>query len=213
MQDLRNKDKVLKKVRQALTNRMEDPNLDIDHSSSVYHKLKDSLDIHFAEEFSKVNGNFIYCGNNEEFIKSFKLLLVDKKWNSLFCRDKQLQELLSEANIPYFTEESDFNDLEASITGCEFLIARLGSILVSSAQDSGRRLNVFPHAHIVVAKSNQLVEDIKDAFSALKEKYSGELPSMISMITGPSRTADIEKTLVMGAHGPKEIFVFLIDNP
>ena len=54
--------------------------------------------------------------------------------------------------------------------------------------------------------------DLKDGFNRLKEKYGQKLPSMISTITGPSRTADIEKTLVLGAHGPKELYVFLIDD-
>jgi L-lactate dehydrogenase complex protein LldG len=47
----------------------------------------------------------------------------------------------------------------------------------------------------------------------IMQKYDGALPSMISFATGPSRTADIEKTLVLGAHGPKEVYVFLIDDP
>ena len=46
----------------------------------------------------------------------------------------------------------------------------------------------------------------------MKKKYPDNYPSMISLITGPSRTADIEKTLVMGAHGPKELYVFLIED-
>ncbi|RZL62420.1 MAG: hypothetical protein EOO93_08835, partial [Pedobacter sp.] len=66
--------------------------------------------------------------------------------------------------------------------------------------------------HIVIAKTSQLVLDLKDAFLLLKNKYGNQIPSMISNITGPSRTADIEKTLVLGAHGPKELFVFLIDD-
>lgn len=73
-------------------------------------------------------------------------------------------------------------------------------------------MNVFPASHIVFAHTNQIVLDIKDAMRGLKEKYPNGLPSMISLITGPSRTADIEKTLVMGAHGPEELYVFLLDN-
>ena len=166
----------------------------------------------FAEEFSKVSGNFIYCENIDELKKSLHLLVSEKKWNSIFCKEKKIQSFLDDIEIPYFKEEEDLVDLEIGISGCEFLIARLGSILVSSAQASGRRLNVFPHAHIVIAYTNQIVEDIKDAFAKLKEKYKENLPSMISLITGPSRTADIEKTLVMGAHGPKELYIFLIDS-
>jgi L-lactate dehydrogenase complex protein LldG len=54
--------------------------------------------------------------------------------------------------------------------------------------------------------------DLKDAFKIIKDRYGNQLPSMLSTITGPSRTADIEKTLVLGAHGPKELFVFLLDD-
>ncbi len=53
--------------------------------------------------------------------------------------------------------------------------------------------------------------DIKDALLFLKEKYNNQLPSLISFASGPSRTADIEKTLVTGVHGPKEVYCFLVE--
>jgi L-lactate dehydrogenase complex protein LldG len=56
------------------------------------------------------------------------------------------------------------------------------------------------------------VFDVKDAFEFLQQKYGEQLPSQISFATGPSRTADIEKTLVVGVHGPKEVFCFLLDK-
>ena len=71
---------------------------------------------------------------------------------------------------------------------------------------------VFPEIHLIVGYTSQLVPDLKQAFQQIRNKYDEEFPSMISLITGPSRTADIEKTLVMGAHGPKELYVFLIDD-
>lgn len=101
--------------------------------------------------------------------------------------------------------------MNTSISYCECLVARLGSVVVSSKQISGRRLIALPETHIIVAFTWQLVEDLKDALAFLKEKYQKKLPSSITFITGPSRTADIEKTLVLGAHGPKELFVFLVE--
>jgi L-lactate dehydrogenase complex protein LldG len=95
---------------------------------------------------------------------------------------------------------------------CEALIARNGSVMVSNQNAAGRRLSIFPHHHIVIARTGQMVLDLKDAFALLKNKYGNQIPSMISTITGPSRTADIEKTLVLGAHGPKELFVFLVED-
>ena len=84
--------------------------------------------------------------------------------------------------------------------------------MVSNGNAAGRRLSIYPHVHIVIAYTSQLVLDVKDGFKLLKEKYPENLPSMITNITGPSRTADIEKILVLGAHGPKELYVFLLEG-
>ena len=83
---------------------------------------------------------------------------------------------------------------------------------MSSALSSGRKLYAWPEVHLVAAYASQLVPEISDAIIGMRERYNGLIPSMLTMISGPSRTADIEKTLVMGAHGPKELFVFFIDD-
>jgi L-lactate dehydrogenase complex protein LldG len=84
-------------------------------------------------------------------------------------------------------------------------------MVLSSKVSSGRTTSVYAPVHICIAKTSQLVYDIKDAIESLKKKYGENLPSQISFATGPSRTADIEKTLVVGVHGPKEVYCFLID--
>ncbi len=94
----------------------------------------------------------------------------------------------------------------------EYLIARTGSVVLSSAQQQGRTVSVYAPVHICIAYTDQLVYDIKDGLQLIKEKYQGNIPSMISFATGPSRTADIEKTLVVGVHGPKEVYLFLVDE-
>jgi L-lactate dehydrogenase complex protein LldG len=138
-------------------------------------------------------------------------LSEQSQWPPAFCLDEGITRLLRQGQIPYSSTADDFQKLKIGITTCEYLISRLGSIMVSSRQSSGRRLNVFPETHIVVAYSHQLVPDLKQAFANIVNKYGRKLPSMITIITGPSRTADIEKTLVMGAHGPRELFLFLVD--
>ncbi|MCD4679307.1 MAG: LUD domain-containing protein, partial [Bacteroidales bacterium] len=160
-----------------------------------------------------VGGKFIFCEDENEFVQSLSFLIKENKWENVFCNDTKLVELLKRENIVLFNSaEKDFLKLKVGITQCEFLISRLGSVMVSSKQASGRRLNVFPEIHIVLAYASQLVPDLQDAFQKIKEKYPTGIPSLISVITGPSRTADIEKTLVMGAHGPRELYVFLIDD-
>jgi L-lactate dehydrogenase complex protein LldG len=92
------------------------------------------------------------------------------------------------------------------------LVARTGSIVLSSATESGRSTSVYAPVHICIAYTSQLVYDIKDALVSVQLKYGANLPSLITLATGPSRTADIEKTLVVGVHGPKEVFLFLVDD-
>jgi len=98
---------------------------------------------------------------------------------------------------------------DAGITACECLVAQTGSILVSSAR-GGRALSILPHAHVVVATPDQVVPTLADAFDQIRSRHAGRLPSMLSFITGPSRTGDIERILVLGAHGPKELLVILV---
>ena len=174
--------------------------------------MNDPLDITFATEFTKVAGKFVYCESRKDFLQKLKMLMNENFWGTVFCKDQKIQAMLSMAEIPFQFEEKDFKDLKVGITPCEYLIARLGSIVVSSKNDSGRSLNFFPEIHIVMAYTSQLVPDIKNAIAGLQKSYGDDYPSMMTVITGPSRTADIEKTLVMGAHGPKDVYVFLIDD-
>jgi L-lactate dehydrogenase complex protein LldG len=212
MDDTTSREKVLKSVRNALMSKLENPYHDVDFDSSVFEQSSDMPAIVFAQEFIDVSGKFVYCADDVEFINSLSSLMEQKKWNTIHCIDKGLLEMLGEAGISYTSDEGSLLDMQAGLTTCEYLVARLGSVMVSSAQASGRRMNIFPETHLVYARSAQLVNDLRDALKGMKMKYGKNLPSMISLITGPSRTADIEKTLVMGAHGPKEIYVFLVDD-
>jgi len=96
---------------------------------------------------------------------------------------------------------------DAGITECDALVAQTGSVLVTNRSAGGRALSVLPPHHVVLARREQLVPDLPAAFALLKAKYGGAYPSMISFVTGPSRTGDIERILVLGAHGPKKLTI------
>ncbi|MDF3129677.1 LUD domain-containing protein [Kiritimatiellaeota bacterium B1221] len=101
---------------------------------------------------------------------------------------------------------------DAGISGCEALIAQTGSVLVTSKGSGGRALSVLPPHHVVLATRDQLLPDMLSGYDLLREKYGKNLPSFISFITGASRTGDIERILVLGAHGPKRLTVILIES-
>ncbi|PTQ99850.1 L-lactate dehydrogenase complex protein LldG [Mucilaginibacter yixingensis] len=205
------KEKLLKKVRKALLEKRDNPYPNLE-DLPLYAPTDEMLEIVFAEAFTAVSGQFVFCEDEVDLIENLLTLAEERKWNKIYVWEPELQTLLNTYEFPFYETDKDFEQAQAGITLCESLIARNGSIMVSNAGAAGRRLSIYPPVHIVIAYTSQLVMDLKDAFKRLKEKYGTELPTMISNITGPSRTADIEKTLVLGAHGPKEIFVFLLDG-
>jgi L-lactate dehydrogenase complex protein LldG len=205
------KEKLLKKVRKALLEKRENPYPNLEELP-LYPPNSEILEVVFAEELTKVSGQFVFCEDEIQFIENILLLAEQKKWRKIYCWEPVLQELLNQYEYPFYATDKDFELAEVGLTLCEALIARNGSVMVSNANASGRRLSIYPHQHIVVAYTSQLVMDLEDAFKIIKERYGNQLPSMLSTITGPSRTADIEKTLVLGAHGPKELYVFLLDD-
>ena len=205
------KEKLLKKVRKALLEKRDNPypNLeDLPH----YPPNDELLEVIFAQEFTAVSGQFVFCEDELQVIENLLNLADQHKWHKIYCWEPVLQELLTRYDFPYFETDKDFEQAEVGITLCEALIARNGSIILSNSGMAGRRLSIYPSIHIVLAYSSQLTLDLKDGFKLLKDKYGNQLPSMVTTVTGPSRTADIEKTLVLGAHGPKELFVFLLDS-
>ena len=163
----------------------------------------------FKKELEAVKGQCILCEDEKDMYHKLKDCLVERAFPYLFCRDKAILFHLKENCIPYSDHPADFETMQVGITSCEYLIARTGSVMVSSVSSFGRQMHAFPPVHIVVAKATQIKDYYEDALIAMQHKYNGNLPSAITTITGPSRTADIEKTLVLGAHGPREIIVFI----
>ena len=181
-----------------------------DFTSPVYLPLNPSLSEEFKTNLELIGGQVIFCTTENEIAHQVKKICEGKQQQAIFCTDPILQKMI-EGVVKIESKEEDFLHLNIGMTGCEFLVAHLGSVVISSAQISGRRLNVFPETHIVVARKAQIVDYLDNALEKIQEKYKNKLPSLISNITGPSRTADIEKTLVMGMHGPKSLIVIIAD--
>jgi len=212
MEESTTKEKILKEVRNALISQREIPFVNVDFNKPVFHKVKEEPAIQFAMNLNEIGGILVYCENEKDISSNLKLLMEKMNWESVYSIDDDLVKFLRNAGVNVDDNPENFIDQKTGVTRCDFLISRFGSIMVSSGIQSGRRMFVFPETHIVVAATSQIVPELKDALKGMKRKYPDNFPSQVSVITGPSRTADIEKTLVMGAHGPKSLYVFLVDN-
>lgn len=205
------RDTILKKIKQALAQPVPVPFPQQTEQFSVFHAPTEELDVLFAENFTKLQGRFSYCENEKELASQLNMLFIKREWKELYCREDELRQVLSDAGFHAMTAP-EVESCDASITGCEYLVARTGSMVLSSGQQSGRTVSVYAPIHICIAYTDQLVYDIDEALISLQQEYGEQLPSMITLATGPSRTADIEKTLVVGVHGPKEVFCFLVQR-
>lgn len=179
-------------------------------TGTVYQPLRQEPEIEFAEQFTKLQGKFIYCINRQELAFQLGSLVRKQDWQKVYCVEDKLIESMA-PQLEGRLVKTDLSQSDVAITGCEYLVARTGSIVMSSAQASGRSTSVYAPIHICIAYTSQVVYDLKDALLAAKEKYGNEIPSFITFASGPSRTADIEKTLVVGVHGPKEVYLFLVE--
>jgi L-lactate dehydrogenase complex protein LldG len=102
-------------------------------------------------------------------------------------------------------------DSQATITLAESLVASHGSVLIVSS-GAGRAASVVAPVHIVVAGESQLEPGLASALAHAKQRELDRRNSCLFLITGSSRTADIEKILVLGAHGPRRVVVILVRN-
>lgn len=205
------RDNILNRIKQALKKPVPVPFPASEPNSFPFQPSTQELEIEFAENFTKLQGRFSFCANEAELAVQLNLLAAQRKWSKIYCVEEALKAKLIEKGFQNI-DATDLASCDASITYCEQLIARTGSMLLSSGQPSGRTVSVYAPVHICVAYTDQLVYDISDGFNQLIDKYRLNLPSLITLASGPSRTADIEKTLVVGVHGPKEVFCFLIDR-
>lgn len=180
-------------------------------------KVGESFDeqlVLFAKNAAELKADFKLFNSAAEVHQALIQLRDSENWKSVASHSGHLTDAACPAlQIPILRTDRpyDVHELEAcgaGISECDALIAQTGSVLVTNRSAGGRALSVLPPHHVVLARREQLVADLPAAFELLKQKYATDYPSMISLITGPSRTGDIERILVLGAHGPRKLTVF-----
>ena len=165
----------------------------------------------FAQRLKEVGGEFYFAETIEELSVALNVFLLREKIKTIYCTNEFLLSLFNNHEFNILDDKDNLDKNEATISECEFLCARTGTVVMSSFLSTGRRAIFANDMFIVIAQTSQVVDDIYDAIDALMTKYRKNTPSLITFLTGPSRTADIEKQLVLGAHGAKRLVVFLYE--
>jgi len=117
----------------------------------------------------------------------------------------------TEKNLEVRHGASDGGDL-AGVSHATAGIAETGTVAMLSGQDNPTTINFLPEHHIVVIKAADIRGDMESVWSMVREKQGkGEMPRALNLITGPSRSGDIEQTILLGAHGPRALHVIVVD--
>lgn len=170
----------------------------------------------FAANSVDLKTEFIVCADENELDAQLNRLKTQNGWTKIGVHRGELtdraQSVLNLQTL-FVDDGYDPHELErcdAGLTMCDALVAQTGSVVMSNPSAGGRVLSVLPPHHVVLARREQLLPDLPSAFELLQSKYGAAYPSLMGFITGPSRTGDIERILVLGAHGPKKLTVLVV---
>lgn len=124
----------------------------------------------------------------------------------------QLRSLLAEAGVEVFA--GSFREAGqlpgAGVTFCNFAMADTGTVVLDSISEDVRLATTIPEVHFVILDPAKIFSDNLAAVQPLQQLFSGSEPRFVAYVTGPSRTADIERVLTIGCHGPRELHILLV---
>jgi L-lactate dehydrogenase complex protein LldG len=139
------------------------------------------------------------------FLSAHQLPLAAVAWPQLAGLD------WAGAGLRVETRAACGDDL-VGITGVFCAVAETGTLAVLSAADTPASASLLPETHIAIVPASRIVPGMEEAFNLIRAEC-GELPRAVNFISGPSRTGDIEQTLVLGAHGPYRVHIVIVSGP
>lgn len=179
-----------------------------------------NLETQFIGELNKVNTNVIETSSEDEAKKSILKLIEDKElkffaiWESQFLKEINLKQDFKDAGLKLITAKNKnrMANADIGITEVDYAIADTGTLVLLTDKNQPRSVSLLPPIHVAIVRPANLVRNIKDLFIILKSRLqnSEDITSCMTFVTGPSRTADIELSLTLGVHGPKELYVLIL---
>lgn len=169
----------------------------------------------FVEAAQKVGAEVLELQNITEaaqYVKDNsegKILVPETVLSQKFNLRSELEKAGSDVFIGPFREAGQIPG--AGVTFCNFAMADTGTVVLESTDESVRLATTLPEKHFVIVDPQTILEDNLAAVTPMTEMHKGAEPRFVAYITGPSRTADIERVLTIGCHGPRELHILVIE--
>ena len=209
-----NKEQILAKVREAVMAKDENMFSDVNMHADTWTPFKeeDGADFTFVERFKDNGGIFIYFDSKDEFIEAMRQYIVENQWEPLCSTSMKMELVFKDSGIELCRDYATKRKKTVSITDCECLIAQTGSVVITDRCAGSREALANADTLLVYASPSQIVASMRDAIQLLKDKYKTHKPAETVIISGPSRSTEIDNQLVIGAQGVKQIALFLVED-
>jgi L-lactate utilization protein LutC len=177
----------------------------------------------FEFELKRAGGNFFLSSSYQNIIHKIGEIIEKEKAGKIILgqmiNDVFLNDLKKQfPNVTFKTLENVkveelkkiISDSDIAISFADYLIAESGTLVMLSSRAEARMLSILTPINIVIADSSKILPNLQELLDFLSKEFGDKIPhSAVIFITGPSRTADIEKILIIGVHGPRELYVIL----
>lgn len=234
------REQILGDIKRALEGKVKSPSSDALPVHSASRKLdqsvgeikrnceekRDDLIGQFEFELTRVGGRLHRATTGESAFQYVQQIISERRAKTILgCETGvidgiDLPKRLAEKGVEFVTEtEREFIRTAAladiGLSGVDYALADTGTLVLVAGKGQPRSISLLPPVHIAVLKPEQVIPGLNDLFPLLRsdtEAGGGDLSSAVTFITGPSRTADIELTLVVGVHGPQQLHVILVGS-
>lgn len=202
---MNSRDRIIEKIKAArIAKNQQSPLTETPKASGLKVPEEDLVEA-FKANLKLVQGECYLSENQDQCLSLVNNYIAENTNTKNFFISPSLKK--SAFKVLQTVDDDAMESLHVGISTCELLVAQTGTALVTSKE--GRRIIGLSPIHIIIAERSQLRRTLDEGIKELAKKYGEDFPSQITLITGPSRTADIEKTLILGAHGPKKLAVFI----
>lgn len=200
---------ILNRIRQGAGKLPEFPSVTLDLPVNIL-KESESLPEKFAAELKLLNVETYIEDSDAAVQECLEQLIAGKKllsWDAANLPYEPAGIIVGDNVIPNSESLESRAQAEIGITGCDAAIAETGTLALVSAPDKPRTVSLLPYCHIAIVRRDQILPDLGTFFRKFRQELRNT--SCLNLITGPSRTADIELQLTLGVHGPGRMIVII----
>ena|SRR5690554_4120482 len=214
------RDSILQRLRNRSGGKLSVPECDFSVLQRPPSSVAERVDL-FEKTIESVHGEVHRCTGDSWVARLAEILSARGARSLLIPREHQIGRSLRESgqdDLPELLIYDEpikswqphlFNNVDASITSTRGGIAETGSLILWPTPDEPRLMSLVPPIHIAVLEASELYATFHEAMQA--QDWASGMPTNALLVSGPSKTADIEQTLAYGVHGPKELIVMVIE--